>query len=218
MEYTEAWLKYRRLSLSRQQCEERLYDSLISYAIPFEEGLKESPCFGALISEFENGVEALLGVRPQRVTDGSETLRFAVDPAFGSEDAYSIDFTQNGKNGAITASDVRGLLYGVFHLLRLVATGKSLAGFKQTCIPSNPLRMLNHWDNMDGSIERGYSGQSFFFADDQVLVNDRTRAYARLVASVGINAVVINNVNVKNAATYLITDRYFNKVRALPFI
>ncbi|MBR6366385.1 MAG: alpha-glucuronidase [Lachnospiraceae bacterium] len=215
MEYTEAWLKYRRLSLSRQQCEERLYDSLISYAIPFEEGLKESPCFGALISEFENGVEALLGMRPQRVTDGSETLRFAVDPAFGSEDAYSIDFTQNGKNGAITASDVRGLLYGVFHLLRLVATGKSLADFSQTCVPSNPLRMLNHWDNMDGSIERGYSGRSFFFADDQVLVNDRTRAYARLVASVGINAVVINNVNVKNAATYLITDRYFDKVRAL---
>ena len=215
MEYTEGWLKYRRLSLSRQQCEERLYDSLISYAVPFDEGLKESPCFGALISEFETGVEALLGLRPQRVTDGSETLRFAVDPAFGSEDAYLIDFTQNGKNGALTAHDVRGLLYGVFHLLRLVATGKSLAGLKLTCIPSNPLRMLNHWDNMDGSIERGYAGQSFFFADDQVLVNDRTRAYARLVASVGINAVVINNVNVKNAATYLITDRYFDKVKAL---
>ncbi|MBR5658847.1 MAG: alpha-glucuronidase [Lachnospiraceae bacterium] len=215
MEYTEGWLKYRRLSLSRQQCEERLYDSLISYAVPFDEGLKESPCFGALISEFETGVEALLGLRPQRVTDGSETLRFAVDPAFGSEDAYLIDFTQNGKNGALTAHDVRGLLYGVFHLLRLVATGKSLVGLKLTCIPSNPLRMLNHWDNMDGSIERGYAGQSFFFADDQVLVNDRTRAYARLVASVGINAVVINNVNVKNAATYLITDRYFDKVKAL---
>ncbi len=215
MEYTEGWLKYRRLSLSRQQCEERLYDSLISYAVPFDEGLKESPCFGALISEFETGVEALLGLRPQRVTDGSETLRFAVDPAFGSEDAYLIDFTQNGKNGALTAHDVRGLLYGVFYLLRLVATGKSLADLKLTCIPSNPLRMLNHWDNMDGSIERGYAGQSFFFADDQVLVNDRTRAYARLVSSVGINAVVINNVNVKNAATYLITDRYFDKVKAL---
>ncbi len=215
MEYTEAWLKYRCLSLSRQQCEEKLYNSLISYAVTSEEGLKESPCFAMLISEFEQGVESLLGSRPCRVYDGSETLRFAVDPTFGTQDAYLIDFTQKDGFGAVTAHDAKGLLYGVFRLLQLVATGQTLAGLKQTCIPSNPLRMLNHWDNMDGSIERGYSGRSFFFADDQVLVNERTRAYARLVASVGINAVVINNVNVRSAATYLITDRYFDKVRAL---
>src|SRR5690606_35184459 len=69
--------------------------------------------------------------------------------------------------------------------------------------------------NIDGSIERGYSGRSFFFADRQVLVNERTRFYARMVASVGINAVVINNVNVDEAATYLITDRYFNELRQI---
>lgn len=215
MEYTEAWLKYRRLSLSRQQCEEKQYDSLISYAVRVDQGLKESPCFAVLISEFERGVKALLGECLREVIDGSETLALAVDPAFGSKDAYCIDFTQKDGFGAITAHDVNGLLYGVFRLLQLVATEQTLAGQKWTCIPSNPLRMLNHWDNMDGTIERGYSGRSFFFADDQVLVGERTRAYARMVASVGINAVVINNVNVRSAATYLITDRYFDKVKAL---
>jgi alpha-glucuronidase len=75
--------------------------------------------------------------------------------------------------------------------------------------------MLNHWDNLDGSIERGYSGRSFFFANDTVMVNERTRDYARLLASVGINATVINNVNVNDAATWLITDRYFKQLKEM---
>lgn len=78
-----------------------------------------------------------------------------------------------------------------------------------------PLRMMNHWDNMDGSIERGYSGKSFFFEDDDILVNDRTITYARLMASIGINAVVINNVNVKGCATWLVTEKYFAKLKSL---
>ena len=84
--------------------------------------------------------------------------------------------------------------------------------------PDNPLRMLNHWDNLDGSIERGYSGTSFFFEDDQVLVSQRTKDYARLTASVGINAVVLNNVNVVRAATWLISPRYYEKLREIQTI
>ncbi len=68
---------------------------------------------------------------------------------------------------------------------------------------------------MDGSIERGYSGNSFFFKNDEVLVDERTRMYARLAASVGINASVINNVNVKDMATYMITDKYFEKINRM---
>ena len=49
--------------------------------------------------------------------------------------------------------------------------------------------MLDHWDNMDGSIERGYSGNSFFFENNDIIINERTRDYARLIASIGINAV-----------------------------
>ena len=63
---------------------------------------------------------------------------------------------------------------------------------------------------MDGSIERGYAGSSFFFENDRIVINERTRDYARLAASVGINGVVVNNVNVKHAATWLITSRYLD--------
>jgi alpha-glucuronidase len=112
----------------------------------------------------------------------------------------------------ITAADENGLLYGIFHLLRVISCEKSLSGSNVTCNPDNPLRMFNHWDNMDGSIERGYSGRSFFFENDDIVINERTKDYARLMASIGINGVVINNVNVKQAATWLITDRFFEKV------
>jgi len=126
------------------------------------------------------------------------------------------------KNGEciIEGGDPGGILYGVFHVLRLVRMNDALADFKDfTCDlflePDNPLRILNHWDNMDGSIERGYSGKSFFFCNDEVLVNERTADYARLVSSIGINAVVINNVNVRGAATELITPRYYHRLKEL---
>lgn len=115
----------------------------------------------------------------------------------------------------IEASDSKGILYGTFALIRLIQAEKPLEKINITKEPGVPLRMLNHWDNMDGSIERGYSGNSFFFENNEVLVDERTTAYARLAASVGINAVVINNVNVKDSATYLITDRYFEKLNAM---
>lgn len=118
----------------------------------------------------------------------------------------------------IIGGTTKGLLYGVFHLLRLISVGKSLDNLNPVQVPDNPLRMMNHWDNIDGSIERGYSGRSFFLKEDEVLVNERTKDYARLAASVGINGVVINNVNVKDAATELITTRYFHKLREMATI
>ncbi len=118
----------------------------------------------------------------------------------------------------IASGSSTGILYGVFDILRTVACEKDVAEV-YSCMkkvrPSNPLRMLNHWDNMDGSIERGYSGRSFFYENNEIIINERTVDYARLIASVGINAVVINNVNVKQAASYMITDRYFEKLSEL---
>lgn len=136
--------------------------------------------------------------------------------AIADNEVYSICI----KDGSINISAVSstGILYGVFNLLRTVgcekAVEKEYASLK-TFRPSNPLRMLNHWDNMDGSIERGYSGRSFFYENNEIIINERTVDYARLIASVGINAVVINNVNVKQAASYMITDRYFEKLAEL---
>ncbi len=121
------------------------------------------------------------------------------------------------QDGTVTIESVgdRGLLYGSFALIRMLQTGKKISGTDLTEVPQNPIRILNHWDNMDGSIERGYSGDSFFFQNQKVLVNDRTRAYARLAASVGINASVINNVNVKGNATKLITETYRRKLQEM---
>lgn len=121
------------------------------------------------------------------------------------------------KEGAlmIEASDEEGLLYGAFEVIKQLQLANAYDGMDIRKEPVMPLRMLNHWDNMDGSIERGYSGKSFYFDGDEILVGERTVTYARMLASVGINGTVINNVNVKDAATWLITDRYFEKLRQL---
>lgn len=114
-----------------------------------------------------------------------------------------------------------GLLYGTFELIRMMQTNPQLLSkiytgrYVAEKAPANPLRMLNHWDNTDGSIERGYAGDSFFFAKHELVIDDRTEAYARLLASVGINGTVINNVNVRGAATELITERYLPQLAAL---
>ncbi len=129
------------------------------------------------------------------------------------KEGYRIVITD--KTAYVLSGTGRGILYGAFDLIRTEMTEDALMECDKTVIPDNPLRMMNHWDNMDNSIERGYSGESFFFKDNEVIVNDRTREYARLCASVGINASVINNVNVKNAATYLITPRYEKELKEM---
>lgn len=131
-----------------------------------------------------------------------------------SEEGYIIK--QEDNNLYLLGKTEKGILYGVFDLIRQIASGKSIVGLLCIENPMNPLRMLNHWDNMDGSIERGYSGNSFFFENEEVIVNDRTKDYARIASSSTINAVVINNVNVRGkAASGLITDRYLSKLKAM---
>ena len=139
-------------------------------------------------------------------------ISLSLRPGFHPE-GYKI--SGNGEKVAVEASDENGILYGCFELIRQLSLGTQTQELSIEKSPAIPLRMLNHWDNMDGSIERGYSGNSFFFEKNEILVDDRIRTYARLLASVGINGTVINNVNVKDAATDLITDRYFEKLRIL---
>ncbi|HWT27594.1 MAG TPA: alpha-glucuronidase family glycosyl hydrolase [Mobilitalea sp.] len=127
-----------------------------------------------------------------------------------SDEGYILK--QAEKRIYIIGKTEKGILYGVFDLIRRVAAGKSIKNLDVLENPKNPLRMLNHWDNMDGSIERGYSGNSFFFKNEEVIVDDRTLDYARIIASIGINGVVINNVNVRKEASELITDKYLDKL------
>jgi alpha-glucuronidase len=96
----------------------------------------------------------------------------------------------------VVGGDDRGVLYGVFALLRWVPLQPSFETLVERQNPAAPIRWTNEWDNLDGSIERGYGGRSIFFDGGDVLA-DLTRAqeYARLLASVGINGCVVNNVN-----------------------
>lgn len=167
------------------------------------------------LAELVRGVKGMLDITPAVEVQGKElagVLLVTKNPALKKEGWHLV---QKEEKLVLEAADENGLLYGIFGLLRLLAMEKSLAGLDMAETPDNPLRMYNHWDNMDGSIERGYSGNSFFFVDKEVVVDERTVDYVRFAASIGINGVVINNVNVKDAATRLITDRYLDKVREL---
>lgn len=113
----------------------------------------------------------------------------------------------------ITSASDAGLLYGAFALLRELGQGKALSAIRRDERPAYDLRMLNHWDNPDGHVERGYAGRSIF--DWWHLpghVDTRMTDYARANASIGINGVVINNVN---ARAMMLEPRYIAKVKAL---
>ena len=181
---------------------------------------KEHYVIRSALTELERGIWGMLVLPPPvhsslaQAEKGTFVIRRISEAGSGVKtEGYHLK-EQDGRL-FLMAVEEKGVLYGVFDLLRRIAMEESLKGVDALCNPDNPNRMLNHWDNMDGSIERGYSGESFFFAENEILVNERTRDYARFVASVGLNGVVINNVNVKDAATYLITERYFDRVAEL---
>ncbi len=106
-----------------------------------------------------------------------------------------------------------GALYGAYHFLRLMATARPITGLAVAERPLVEIRMLNHWDNLDGSIERGYAGRSLWQWEELPdVVSPRYREYARANASVGINGASVNNVN---ADARILTPEYLRKVAAL---
>jgi alpha-glucuronidase len=111
-----------------------------------------------------------------------------------AKDGYAIK-SQSGKIVISAASDA-GLLYGAYHLLRLQQTGQSCENLDIMEEPFYDLRILNHWDNPNGTCERGFAGKSIFLNPDP----ERMKMYARANASVGINGAVLNNVNAKPEA------------------
>jgi alpha-glucuronidase len=131
----------------------------------------------------------------------------------GPEGFIIRDSTAAGRRAIVIASQgERGALYGVFHFLRLIQTG-DLSDVDIAQQPALQLRLLNHWDNLDGSIERGYAGQSLWKWDDLPgKLDPRYIVYARANASIGINGVVLNNVNA-NARS--LSSAYLAKAAAL---
>ena len=205
--WTQLWLDYKKVNSKGNEG----YVSNVSL-----EGFEaEHPIIKNALAELALGVKEMLGqeisVKTGPLEQGLVIKKETTSPDL--EGAYRLV----EKSGKLTllAGEESGVLYGVFHVLRIIATEKSLQGADEKKSPSQPLRMMNHWDNMDGSIERGYSGRSFYFRNNEFFIDERTRDFARFMASIGINGIVINNVNVKDAATYLITERYFDKVAEL---
>jgi alpha-glucuronidase len=103
---------------------------------------------------------------------------------------------QGQRHVVITAVNERGVLYGAFALLRKIALGESISGLNVAEQPRAPIRWVNHWDNLDGTIERGYGGRSIFWDNLQARADlARVNDYGRMLASLGINGASINNVN-----------------------
>src|SRR5262249_31528609 len=117
---------------------------------------------------------------------GSRPLAASKDSPAGGQRKYWL----------VIGADEPGVLYGTFALLARIAGGLDVSTLDDRETPSAPIRWVNQWDNLDGSIERGYAGRSIFFENGSVS-SDLTRAseYARLLASIGINGCAINNVN-----------------------
>ena len=111
-----------------------------------------------------------------------------------AHDAYSIRTAV--RNVIIAGGNDRGALYGTFALLRKIALGEPIEKLDELQSPYAPVRWVNHWENLDGSIERGYGGRSIFWDKGQVRADlRRVSDYGRLLASLGINGCSINNVN-----------------------
>ncbi|MDR6403627.1 MULTISPECIES: alpha-glucuronidase [Chryseobacterium] len=124
---------------------------------------------------------------------------------------YTIKSVQNKL--VISAEKEIGLLYGVYHILRLQQTKSAVTNLNITEKPSYDVRILNHWDNLDGTIERGYAGHSLWKWEDlPKTISPRYEEYARANASIGINAAVLNNVN---ASPNMLRKDYLEKVKVL---
>ncbi|MDH5033422.1 alpha-glucuronidase [Chryseobacterium cucumeris] len=127
------------------------------------------------------------------------------------KDGYKIISTS--EKIVISAGKEIGLLYGVYHILRLQQTKANLSHLNTIEKPSYDVRILNHWDNLDGSIERGYAGRSLWKWEDLPgKISPRYEEYARANASIGINSVVLNNVN---ASPNMLREDYLKKVKVL---
>ena len=136
----------------------------------------------------------VLGTRARcRSASAALSLDGPLDP-----DAYHMKFVRVGdvRYLVVTGDNDRGVLYGVFALLRKVALGQPLADLDERQGPDAPIRWVNQWDNLDGSIERGYGGRSIFWENGHARADlSRVTDYGRMLASIGINAVAINSVN-----------------------
>ena len=217
----DLWLRYRSLPATVLPAYRALARGVLAPA--------ETATQRAARDELLRGLEGLLDQGPERLdavkADGAivvgtpasspdiATLKLPLEDL--GREGYLIRTEQVNGHAAIVvaANDDIGTLYGVFHLLRLLQTTQLSQTLAVRERPDLQLRVLDHWDNLDRSVERGYAGQSLW--DWQKLpdwLDPRYTDYARANASIGINGAVLNNVN---ASAQSLTPQYLTKAAAL---
>ncbi|TDB59150.1 mannonate dehydratase [Arundinibacter roseus] len=203
------WLKYDPLPVSAVQKE---YTALLTAIAPPP---SDSPVAQTAVKELRKGLEGLLNKKitlQTSVSISENGVVFTLNPS-AKLDAEGYHLYRKGKQTIIEAKTEKGLLYGTFGLLRHLQTLGSLTGLDLVSNPKIQLRMLNHWDNVLGTIERGYAGSSLWkWYELPERMDPRYEDYARANASIGINAVAVNNVN---ASARFMTAEYLIKVKAL---
>lgn len=199
------WLQYAVIEDQRYTEEVASLCSVISVE-------NDSTIIESALAEFSLGLTHMCGFQPAIKKEAKDAgFLIMLDKDYSAE-SYQIQ--SDATTITLTASDGCGVLYGIYHLLRKVQLRESLKHLNIRDSPVNPIRMINQWDDMNGEVERGYAGRSFFY-DNYAFIKDRVRVkdYARLLSSVGINAISINNVNVHENETDLIFDRYLQDVK-----
>lgn len=194
--------------------------------------VQQSTPAGRLVrAELERGLRGLLGIAVQEDddvrADGAvlvgtpasshrvAALGWAADLAKQGKEGYLIRSVRIGPHAAIVIASEgdAGALYGAFHLLRLVQTRQTVTNLDIAERPRLQFRLLDHWDNLDGTIERGYAGGSLWNWDELPgRVDPRVEDYARANASLGINGTVINSVNANPRS---LTADYLQDAKAL---
>jgi alpha-glucuronidase len=174
-----------------------------------------TPTIEAARAELRRGISGMLGRTPlDKLRNGAILLDpRAHDPALGSE-GYRV---RSGQARGIRATTISansdiGILYGAFALLRTMQTRQPIDRLDIRSAPKLSIRLLNHWDNLDGTVERGYAGASLWNWAKLPRIEPRLIDYARANASVGINGAVLNNVN---ADARVLTPEYLRKVAAI---
>lgn len=216
---SKLWLRYESLNHERRE----QYAEFVGFDCQ-----EQSPTLNIASQELQEGWVKLFGTKPTSKGKGNTLVIGTIrNPRIKSllasstlppldDDGFVIrSVRKEGQTYLVVASNTDvGVLYGVFHLLRMVKTTHTPIG--QLDVSEKPLykgRILNHWDNLEGSIERGYTGRSLWKWDDlPQTVSPRYQEYARANASIGINGTVLNNVN---ANPKILTPEYLQKVKVL---
>lgn len=193
-------------------------------------GEQHARVLSTAVAELIDGLQAMIGIQPEVLNEVPQegpclVLRAAAEPASGlaleaprwdaGRDAFALRWVSadGTERLELAGGSESGVLYGVFRLLFGIAQGWEPARLATEELPANQLRMINQWDNADGSIERGYAGASIFYRDGEIVRDlERVRDYARLLASVGTNAISINNVNVHERETRWVTEESLPEV------